>query len=319
MRAASCTGQSVALARCDNRPAIVGLIESFAAPRGWRAMVDYMVVRGGGLDRRAKEKARELGADLVGLAPAVSVLDSPSHRVLAAEGPTIDGVDDGQQSTDDCVGPPRDTEGKTIVVLALAHPQNKPELDYFSPRGNTPGNSILLGIVHKLIRWLETVEGVPAYSLHYMVERGGVFLKDAAVLAGVGCIGRNNLLVTPEFGPRVRLRGVLVDAELLPDSPVAFDPCADCADYCRAACPRQALDDAVEFSGVDDLAGRPARDGHYKRSRCMLQMTEDQNEVSISEAGETSIMERDQMDALSEYPIVHCRRCEFSCPVGTEG
>ncbi|MFW6055781.1 MAG: epoxyqueuosine reductase [Chloroflexota bacterium] len=277
-----------------------------------------MVMWGDGLDRRVKEKAHELGADLASLAPAVSVLDAPSHRVLTAEGWTIDGEDAGPGWPDSRVSPPRNPEGKTIVVLGLAHPRNKPELDYFSPGGNTPGNSTLLGIVRNLIRWLDTVEGVDAHSLHYAVERGGVFLKDAAVLAGLGCIGRNNLLVTPEFGPRVRLRGVLVDAELPPDSPIAFDPCVDCAGYCRVACPRYALNDAVEFSAVDDLEGRPARDGHYKRSRCMLQMNEDQSMVATSEAGDDSMMERDQMDALSEYPVVHCRRCELSCPVGSD-
>ena len=42
----------------------------------------------------------------------------------------------------------------------------------------------------------------------------GVFAKDAAALAGLGTIGENNLLVTEEYGPRVRLRIVVTDAEL---------------------------------------------------------------------------------------------------------
>jgi len=38
---------------------------------------------------------------------------------------------------------------------------------------------------------------------------GDVSLRHAAVAAGLGVVGRNNLLVTPEFGPRVRLgRGI---------------------------------------------------------------------------------------------------------------
>ena len=277
-----------------------------------------MVVREDGLAYRVKEKAYELGADLAGLAPAMSVVNSPAHRVFAATGSTIDGDDAGMSPDGTLVGPPVDSEGKTVVVLALAHPRSTPELDYFSPKGNTPGNSILIGIARDLIRWFDAVEGVRARSLHYTVERGGVFLKDAAVMAGLGSIGRNNLLVTPQFGPRVRLRGLLVDAGLPGDSPIDFDPCADCADYCRAACPRHALDDAVEMPAANSLVGLPARDDHYRRSRCMLQMNEDRSVVGTSDIDGASVMERDHMDALSEYPVVHCRRCEFACPVGDQ-
>jgi epoxyqueuosine reductase len=37
--------------------------------------------------------------------------------------------------------------------------------------------------------------------LQYKVEEAGMFLKDAATLAGLGIIGKNNLLITPEFEP----------------------------------------------------------------------------------------------------------------------
>jgi len=43
-----------------------------------------------------------------------------------------------------------------------------------------------------------------------------------AMQAGLGEIGRNGILVTPEFGPRVRLSKVLTDLPLVPDSPIEF-------------------------------------------------------------------------------------------------
>jgi len=50
-------------------------------------------------------------------------------------------------------------------------------------------------------------------------------LKDAAVLAGLGCIGKNNLLLTPEYGSRVRLRAFTIDLVLPSTGPLPFDPC----------------------------------------------------------------------------------------------
>jgi epoxyqueuosine reductase QueG len=41
--------------------------------------------------------------------------------------------------------------------------------------------------------------------------------RHAAVLAGLGEIGLNNLLITPQYGPRVRLNSVITTAPLEPD------------------------------------------------------------------------------------------------------
>jgi len=45
----------------------------------------------------------------------------------------------------------------------------------------------------------------------------------AAVLAGLGGLGANNLVITPEYGPRVRLNTVITTAELTPD-PMLDEP-----------------------------------------------------------------------------------------------
>ena len=54
---------------------------------------------------------------------------------------------------------------------------------------------------------------VSAYPLPYHVKKGGLFLKDAAVLSGLGIIGKNNLLLHPAWGPRIRLRSILMDGD----------------------------------------------------------------------------------------------------------
>ena len=65
--------------------------------------------------------------------------------------------------------------------------------------------------------------------------------RQAAIAAGLGVKGLNNLLITPEFGPYIRLGGILTRAEIpttrreLPD-----DPCSRC-EKCIKACPVGAL------------------------------------------------------------------------------
>lgn len=63
-----------------------------------------------------------------------------------------------------------------------------------------------------------------------------------AIDAGLGVCGRNGLLITQEFGPRVRLCKIFTDAPLQLDSPKfnRHDPCEKCR-MCAEACPPQAI------------------------------------------------------------------------------
>ena len=64
-----------------------------------------------------------------------------------------------------------------------------------------------------------------------------------AIDAGLGELGRHGLLITREFGPRVRIAKVLTDLPLVPDEPIEFGvtefclKCRKCAQYC----PSQAI------------------------------------------------------------------------------
>lgn len=67
--------------------------------------------------------------------------------------------------------------------------------------------------------------------------------KEAAVRAGLGIIGKNSLLITPEYGTRVVLILIATD---IPASPAAMDRsnagCYACG-RCAAACPSGAIDE----------------------------------------------------------------------------
>jgi len=64
--------------------------------------------------------------------------------------------------------------------------------------------------------------------------------KAAAREAGLGSIGRHGLLITPQFGPRVRLACLLTDAEVEPSPKKAKDYCLNC-DACIRVCPAKVL------------------------------------------------------------------------------
>lgn len=64
-----------------------------------------------------------------------------------------------------------------------------------------------------------------------------------AIDAGLGELGRNGLLVTPKYGPRVRLAKVFTDMPLVPDKPITFgveEFCNICG-KCATNCPGSAI------------------------------------------------------------------------------
>jgi len=69
---------------------------------------------------------------------------------------------------------------------------------------------------------------------------GEFSLRHAGVAAGLGVMGTNRLLLTPRWGPRVRLAGVITDAPLEPDRPLDIEYCAGC-NICVQSCPAGAI------------------------------------------------------------------------------
>lgn len=64
--------------------------------------------------------------------------------------------------------------------------------------------------------------------------------KTAATRAGLGWIGKSAVLVTPQYGPRVRLGTVFTDMPLDVGTPVIEARCGDCR-VCLLACPAGAI------------------------------------------------------------------------------
>jgi len=228
------------------------------------------------------EKAKEVGASLAGIASVADLKASSSYEIY-----------DKAPYYDQYTGVKYREEHKSVLVWALVHPPSEPVLDWFSLKvpGLTPGNRVLRKVSKQLRVWMGEDLGISAVSLSYQIELGGAFLKDAAVLAGLGVIGKNNLLVTPELGSHVRLRGVFMEAEFEPTGPIDFDPCDGCDRPCHSSCPRGAF-----------------RSGSYERTRCKEEM--DQNNATV-EVLAGSIMGIEEDCEVIKY----CRNCELACPV----
>ena len=64
--------------------------------------------------------------------------------------------------------------------------------------------------------------------------------KMAATCAGLGWIGKNGLLINPDFGPRLSLATVLTDAPLQAGTPIEFCLCGNC-ELCMEFCPSDAI------------------------------------------------------------------------------
>jgi len=67
--------------------------------------------------------------------------------------------------------------------------------------------------------------------------------RQAAIAAGLGIKGLNNLLITPEYGPYVRLSSMLTTAVLEPSQKRDLDNLCDHCLRCVKACPVHALND----------------------------------------------------------------------------
>jgi len=173
----------------------------------------------------------------------------------------------------------------------MHHPEDNPQLDWFD-RGNTAGKRHMTKVSEEIAAWLFRTHGVCAQPLPYHVEKGGAYLKDAAVFAGLGVVGKNNLLLDRKWGPRVRLRAVLIEATLASGhQPADFQPCQGCDMRCLKASPENAFPQ-----------------GQYHRPTCIQRLNSDR----------ANPVESGQRDSEGSPILVTdwCRRCELVCPAG---
>lgn len=113
-----------------------------------------------------------------------------------------------------------------------------------------------------------TAYGVPATIPDSLIDdsyrqtlRCRISHKMTAARAGLGWIGKTDLLVTHRFGPRVRLATVLTTEPVFePGEPVVESRCGSCS-ICVNACPARAASGLAWSAGID-------RDRFYNAFEC---------------------------------------------------
>lgn len=184
------------------------------------------------LKERIRQQVLALGADVCGFAEAAAFAGAP------------EGFRPGDIFS----------ETRTAVVFGLAIPEGtlrvSPRIVYGHFNGMGP--DMVDAIAYRTALWLERTYDVLAVPLpadapvdcwnpETLTARGLMSMKHAAVLAGLGTLGKNTLLLNKTYGNRLTV-GLLLTDLALPGDPPADEVCIPGCRKCLDSCPAHALD-----------------------------------------------------------------------------
>ncbi|WDT70512.1 MAG: tRNA epoxyqueuosine(34) reductase QueG [Candidatus Manganitrophus sp.] len=143
-------------------------------------------------------------------------------------------------------------EAKSVICLALNYyPSASPDpsVPEGSPRGKVAryawGEDYHTIIEEKLALLISAIEDRGGRCWKGYVDHGPLLERAFAERAGLGFIGKNTTLITPDYGSWVFLAEVVTDLELVEDLPMTSQ-CGSCR-RCLDACPTGALTEAYRL------------------------------------------------------------------------
>ncbi len=264
-----------------------------------------------------KAKVRDLGADLVGIADGQIMNDNPPDPADPRRPSDITDHDAGR-----------------VIVIAKRLNSGTTRIKRWDERHKYYNDELttttLEEIALETVLWLED-RGYPALIVppshvdpwRYQGDPSQhmkplLSLEHAAVEAGLGTLGLNRQLLTPEFGPRVMLAGVLSSVDVAADARQEDALCLgpECG-RCLSACPG----DVIQHWDRDWVACDRFRSPHG-----FPQLTEFIDGL----IAEPDTMKKQEMlrseDSFNIWQsilrgagvVTGCRRCQDVCPVGAD-
>lgn len=142
------------------------------------------------------------------------------------------------------------TIGIRLSNAILDEVTDKPTHNYFNHYRSI--NSLIDNINLRVLLYIEK-RGFNAYTIAASqsipksdMPYSGIFPhKTAAVMAGLGWIGKNGLFISKDYGPGVRLGTILTDMPLKTNNEILKNQCGDCK-RCVDSCPAMALTGVVD-------------------------------------------------------------------------
>ncbi len=184
-----------------------------------------------GMKNTVEQIATSLGADLVGIAPVSRFADAPPGFH------------------------PTDIYAKTESIIVVAVQVPSEPLFARSPIPYTHLNSLCVQkvdlLVYDLARHLERqkIRTVPLpsddpsefWDAENERAQGVLSMRHAGMLAGLGKLGRNSLLINDRYGSMIQM-GALLTREVIDPSPLAgYEVCPPDCRACINACPEHAI------------------------------------------------------------------------------
>lgn len=253
------------------------------------------------MKEKIREYALQLGADVVGFAAAAdySSKKAPDLKKIL---PTVQSlVVLGYRELDGSLESPNLRTGMTarMGVMDLARKNNYLLARFIEDNFHTKAAPVALSYPLDMTP--------PVYGL-----AGDVSLRHAAVAAGLGVLGRHNLVIHPKFGNRIVFAAYLTELPLKSDQPVTEELCNNC-NLCVENCPAKALDvegktDQMKCLRVSQPNGIGGTISFMKK---FIGASPDEQKKILADPRLFSLYQA--MFMGFEY---HCFRCMTVCPAG---
>ena len=203
-----------------------------------------------------KARARELGFDLCGVAPATGFPESRLIREWLDRGHA--GEMHYMHRTADVREDVRGLlpSARSVIVTGTVYQTDAPASVDRTDTGDAIVARYAWGqdyhyVLHRrleaLLGWMRGAHDRPIAAVAH-VDTAPVQERLYAAKAGLGWIGKHTALINPDLGSWLFLAGVVTDLALEPDAPT-FDQCGTCT-RCVDACPTGALDEPYRLDAT---------------------------------------------------------------------